>query len=95
MLTNRSEDRPSPQTPVAMARPTSSPSTALRAAALADASATDMAVAAMLLPLGVGLLRDSGLRPRESNVGRAVMIATAFAKLRADGPSGRVSTIGD
>jgi sodium-dependent dicarboxylate transporter 2/3/5 len=42
---------------------------------------TDMAVAAMLLPLGVGLLRDSGLRPRESNVGRAVMIATAFGPL--------------
>jgi sodium-dependent dicarboxylate transporter 2/3/5 len=40
-----------------------------------------MAVAAMLLPLGVGLLRDAGLRPRESNVGRAVMIATAFGPL--------------
>lgn len=42
---------------------------------------TDMAVAAMLLPLGVGLLRDSGLRPRESNVGRALMIACAFGPL--------------
>jgi len=43
---------------------------------------TDMAVAAMLLPLGVGLLRDAGLRPESgSNVGRAVMIATAFGAL--------------
>jgi len=42
---------------------------------------TDMAVAAMLLPLGVGLLRDADLRPRESNVGRIVMIATAFGPL--------------
>ena len=31
---------------------------------------TDMAVAAMLLPLGVGLLRDAGLRPENGgNVG--------------------------
>jgi sodium-dependent dicarboxylate transporter 2/3/5 len=42
---------------------------------------TDMAAAAMLLPLGVGLLRDAGLRPGESNVGRAIMIATAFGPL--------------
>ena len=43
---------------------------------------TDMAVAAMLLPLGVGLLRDAGLRPESgSNVGRAVMISTAFGAL--------------
>jgi sodium-dependent dicarboxylate transporter 2/3/5 len=42
---------------------------------------TDMAVAAMLLPLGVGLLRDADLRPLESNVGRAVMIASAFGPL--------------
>src|SRR5689334_15474923 len=31
---------------------------------------TDMAVAAMLLPLGVGLLQDAGLRPGQSNFGR-------------------------
>src|ERR1700716_3723959 len=31
---------------------------------------TDIAVGAMLLPLGVGLLRDAGLRPGESNLGR-------------------------
>ena len=42
---------------------------------------TDMAVAAMLLPLGVGLLRDAALLPGRSNVGRALMIATAFGPL--------------
>jgi sodium-dependent dicarboxylate transporter 2/3/5 len=42
---------------------------------------TDIAVAAMLLPLGVGLLRDAGLRPAHSNFGRALMIATAFGPL--------------
>ena len=40
-----------------------------------------MAVAAMLLPLGVGLLRDAGLSRGESNFGRALMIATAFGPL--------------
>jgi len=42
---------------------------------------TDMAVAAMLLPLGVGLLQDAGLRPGQSNFGRSLMIATAFGPL--------------
>jgi len=42
---------------------------------------TDMAVAAMLLPLGVGLLNDAGLQPGSSNIGRSVMIATAFGPL--------------
>jgi sodium-dependent dicarboxylate transporter 2/3/5 len=42
---------------------------------------TDMAVAAMLLPLGVGLLRDAKLRPGESNFGRALMISCAFGPL--------------
>src|SRR6187200_3569756 len=42
---------------------------------------TDMAVAAMLLPLGVGLLRDAALPPGHSNFGRALMIATAFGPL--------------
>jgi sodium-dependent dicarboxylate transporter 2/3/5 len=42
---------------------------------------TDMAVAAMLLPLGVGLLQDAGLRPGVSNFGRSLMIATAFGPL--------------
>jgi sodium-dependent dicarboxylate transporter 2/3/5 len=42
---------------------------------------TDIAVAAMLLPLGIGLLHDAGLRPGHSNFGRALMIATAFGPL--------------
>ena len=42
---------------------------------------TDMAVAAMLLPIAVGLLRDAGLRPGESHFGRGLMIATAFGPL--------------
>ena len=42
---------------------------------------TDIAVAAMLFPLGVGLLQDAGLRPGTSNFGRALMIATAFGPL--------------
>lgn len=42
---------------------------------------TKMAVAAMLVPLGVGLLRDAGMQPGTSNFGRALMIATAFGPL--------------
>ena len=42
---------------------------------------TDMAVAAMLLPLGIGLLRDAGLSPGRSQFGRSLMIATAFGPL--------------
>ena len=42
---------------------------------------TDMATAALLLPLGVGVLRDAKLTPRESNFGRALMIACAFGPL--------------
>lgn len=42
---------------------------------------TDMAVAAMLLPLGVGVLRDAKLEPRESQFGRSLMIACAFGPL--------------
>lgn len=42
---------------------------------------TDMAAAAMLLPLAVGLLTDARCKPGQSNVGRAVMIATAFGPL--------------
>jgi solute carrier family 13 (sodium-dependent dicarboxylate transporter), member 2/3/5 len=42
---------------------------------------TDIAVAAMLFPLAVGLLQDAGLRPAHSNFGRALMIATAFGPL--------------
>ncbi|MBI2833235.1 MAG: SLC13/DASS family transporter [Acidobacteria bacterium] len=42
---------------------------------------TDMAVAAMLLPLGVGILKDAERKPLESNFGRALMIACAFGPL--------------
>ena len=42
---------------------------------------TDMAVAAILLPLGVGVLRDAHLEPRKSNFGRALMIACAYGPL--------------
>ena len=42
---------------------------------------TDMAVAALLLPLGVDVLRGAQLKPRESNFGRALMIACAFGPL--------------
>lgn len=42
---------------------------------------TKMAVAAMLVPLGVSLLRDAGMKPGASNFGRALMIATAFGPL--------------
>ncbi len=40
-----------------------------------------MAVAAIMLPLGVGVLRDAELKPLESNFGRALMIACAFGPL--------------
>ena len=42
---------------------------------------TDMAVAAVLLPLGVGVLRDAQLKPLESNFGRALMISCAYGPL--------------
>jgi sodium-dependent dicarboxylate transporter 2/3/5 len=42
---------------------------------------TDMAAAAMLLPLGVGLLRDANMQPGKSSFGRALMIAIAFGPL--------------
>lgn len=42
---------------------------------------TDMAVAAILLPLGVGVLKDAGLKPLETNFGRALMIACAYGPL--------------
>jgi len=41
----------------------------------------DLAAAALLLPLGVGLLEDAGLRRQESNFGRALMIGCAFGPL--------------
>ena len=41
----------------------------------------DMAVTALMLPLGVGLLEDAKLKRLESNFGRALMIACAFGPL--------------
>ena len=41
----------------------------------------DLAAAALLLPLGVGVLEDAGLRRLESNFGRALMIGCAFGPL--------------
>lgn len=42
---------------------------------------TDMAVAAMLMPLGVSILKDADLAPLESNFGRALLIACAWGPL--------------
>lgn len=42
---------------------------------------TDMAVAAMLLPVAMGMVADAGLRPGSSNFGRALLIAVAFGPL--------------
>lgn len=41
----------------------------------------DLAVTALMLPLGVGLLEDANLKRLESNFGRALMIACAFGPL--------------
>jgi len=42
---------------------------------------TDMAVAAMLLPLGMSILKDSGCKPLQSNFGRAMMIGIVWGAL--------------
>ncbi len=42
---------------------------------------TDMAVAAMLLPLGMSILSDSGCKPLQSNFGRCLMIAIVWGAL--------------
>ncbi|NIO05257.1 MAG: hypothetical protein GTN74_11800, partial [Proteobacteria bacterium] len=42
---------------------------------------TDMAVAAILLPLGTGLLKDAKLKPLKSNFGKALMISCAWGPL--------------
>jgi sodium-dependent dicarboxylate transporter 2/3/5 len=42
---------------------------------------TDMAVAAMLLPIAVGIATDASLRPTHSNFGRALFISVAFGPL--------------
>ncbi len=42
---------------------------------------TDMAVAAMLVPLAAAMLRDEGLEPMKSRFGKALMIACAWGPL--------------
>ena len=42
---------------------------------------TDMAVAAMLMPVAVRILKDAKLEPLKSNFGRALLIATAWGPL--------------
>ncbi len=42
---------------------------------------TDMAVAAVMLPIGVSILKDAGLKPLQSNFGRALMISCAWGPL--------------
>ena len=53
----------------------------ITAGALLSMWITDMAVAAVMLPLGVGVLRDAGLKPLASNYGRALMISCAYGPL--------------
>lgn len=42
---------------------------------------TDMAVAAMLLPLGLSILKEAGCKPLKSNFGRALMIGIVWGCL--------------
>ena len=42
---------------------------------------TDMAVAAMLMPIARSMLEDEGLKPKESNFGKALMITCAWGAL--------------
>lgn len=42
---------------------------------------TDMAVAAMLMPLAKAILDEEGLRPLESNFGKGLMISTAWGPI--------------
>lgn len=42
---------------------------------------TDMAVAAMLMPLARAILEEEGCKPKESNFGKALMIAVAWGAL--------------
>lgn len=55
--------------------------TFLVAGALLSAWITDMAVSAMLLPIGVGILRDAGAEKLKSNFGKALMISAAWGPL--------------
>lgn len=53
----------------------------LSAGTLLSAWITDMAVAAMLLPIGLGILRDANAEKLKSNFGKALMIASAWGPL--------------
>lgn len=53
----------------------------LTVGALLSGWITDMAVAAMLLPIGVSILKKMEAKPLESNFGRALMIACAWGPL--------------
>ena len=53
----------------------------LAVGALLSGWITDMAVAAMLLPIGVTVLSKAGARPGSSNFGRALMISCAWGPL--------------
>ena len=49
--------------------------------ALSSMWISDMAVAAILLPIGVSILKQADLKKRESNFGRALMISAAWGPL--------------
>jgi sodium-dependent dicarboxylate transporter 2/3/5 len=53
----------------------------LTVGALLSGWITDMAVAAMLTPIAISVLRDAEVRPRESNFGRSMLIACAWGPL--------------
>ena len=53
----------------------------LAVGAFLSAWLNDLAVTALMLPLGVGVLEDAGLKRLESNFGRALMISCAFGPL--------------
>jgi len=53
----------------------------LSVGAFISAWITDMAVAAMLLPIGVSILKDAKAEPMKSNFGKALMISCAWGPL--------------
>jgi len=72
-------------TTVVLARVGHSPRMIILAVLAVGAAASmwisDMAVAAILMPIGSGILRDAKVRKLESNFGRALMIACAWGPL--------------
>ncbi|TFG83708.1 MAG: DASS family sodium-coupled anion symporter [Spirochaetales bacterium] len=53
----------------------------LAAGAILSMWITDMAVAAMLMPLARAILQEEGCKPKESNFGKALMISVAWGAL--------------